>query len=325
MQQSNNELVEKRFLNLGRQLLVWTGFADKKLWDILQFICVAALPVAVSYLTYIQAKNAEDNRKQEVVRNEDDLRNRAMSSYLDAMTQLLIKEKVRNQNQKSNDEPIIMLARARTLNTLRQLSSDGEKKGQLLKFLYEADLVRKCELEPKTGKVLTCSKSSVLPLSDARLDGISFDKPIPLPGVDLTGAALSDAYLPQIDLTGAQLQKATFEGANLTNAILTQAQMKSVNLQKAKLVDTIMVKVDLTGAFVANANLSGVDLSQSTLNSVDFRDANLSNANLRNADLRGADLINANLAGADLKGAVYDDKTQFPADFNKEGKGMHKE
>jgi branched-chain amino acid transport system substrate-binding protein len=77
---------------------------------------------------------------------------------------------------------------------------------------------------------------------------------------------------------------------------------------------------------LSRANLSRVNLSEANLDSADLTEANLSEANLSNtslrlaklskADISGTNLSGANLHQADLNEALYDERTQFPNDFD---------
>lgn len=319
-----------------RHFPAWTGLNEKTLWDILQFLCTAAVPIVLTAWSMQQAQIADTQEQQSQIRNEDNQRAKIMSDYLDAMTKYLLED--------SAKAPIsnkaTMIARARILNTLRQL--DPDRKGQLLKFLYEANLVTRCKGDPNTGGMSDC-KVSKLGLNGARLDGVTFDIPIPMPGIELSEASLPNAKIPGIDLTGAQLQKANLGGADLEGATLTKAQLNSVILKDAKvkdaflsqavLTDALMSNTDLSGSNLVRSSLEGADLSNAKLDNSDltnaklqnaiFKNAHLANSNLTKADLRDADFTDAILTETTvLKGAIYNQRTQFPTNFNPTGKGM---
>lgn len=334
--------------HLPQRFWSWIGLKDKTLFDLLQLLGASiAVPVFLALLTYQQAKTADDRQRHEM-----------MSNYFDEMTELMLNKNLGEPEQNSK---VQSMARARTLSTLRQL--DGERKGQLLKFLYESNLIGQCKLSSKPGQPTAC-QASVLDLNGARLNETTFDQPVPLPGINLTAAFLPGAQLPKFDLSRAQLQNATLEGANLTEALLDQAQMVKVQLVNAVLKDANLYKATLNGAFMRKADLSGATLTEAKLDKADLQDANLSNAtltkailqkailknaNLNNADLAGANLKEAKLTGADLtsanlenadlsgadlsgailtetnlKGAKWDNNTEFPTGFDRKGKGMQK-
>ncbi len=304
-----------------RWIPAWTGLADKTLWDILQFACTAAVPIVLAVWSTQQAERSkaleEQNRQQNQRLNDDNQHARIMSEYLDAMTKYLLEDSAKNPDKTIKAD---MLARARTLNTLSQL--DPVRKGQLLKFLYEARLVGRCKIDATKGDAKDCQPKK-LDLTDAKLDNVDFEKPIPLPGVDLTGALLQDARLTGIDLTGAQLQKASLTRADLSDAQMKNAQLKSSNLEQSIFKGASLVGANLENAYLARVDFSGSDLSKAKLNGSAIQDANLSNANLEQAEFKGVDLSGvSSLEGAKLVGAMYDAKTKFPKGFDFRAKGM---
>lgn len=301
----------------------WTGFRDKTLWDWVQFATSIALPAVLATLTFQQDQSADQRRVQEQGIALSNQRHEVMTDYLDQMTELILKEKL---GQSSSNEQVRSIARARTLNTLRQLDDDGERRGQLLKFLYETDLIGQCETNQLTLKS-TCQGIPILDLKDAKLDGMTFTPPVPLQGIELAGVSLANANLPNINLTRADMKQADLEKANLAGAILTDAQMENATLTGINLSDAILTRAVLPGsvlnnALLVSANLQGANLSKATLINANLQGANLNNANLQGADLRNADLTGTVLQGVNLQGSVYNDATKFPEWSDQEKQGM---
>lgn len=324
MQLRNQENLgdEKDTLNVKkvsweRKFLLWTGFSDKKLWDLLQFFFTAAVPIVLTIWSIRQTETATQiSRDQE--------RQKVMVGYLDTMTSFLQKEKAQNSDQKMKEREV-SIARARTLVALRQLDGSGEQKGQLLRFLYDTGLVGKCETnDALTKDVSNCDGPSILRLGDARLDEINFESSnLEMQGVDLSEARLPRAKLPGIDLSGAKLERATLTEADLAEAALKGANMKSVDLQDSKLKGAVLVKADLTKSLLKRADLSGANLNGAILEGAYLNNANLSNANLENANLRDADLRGVSLNETKLGGAKYNKPgTKFPDNFDPARKGM---
>ena len=86
-------------------------------------------------------RRATDNaaKQRETIERElskDRMREDALQTYLDRMTELLLNEDLRNSKPEDECQAV---ARARTLTTLRGL--DGDRKGLLLSFLYESKLL----------------------------------------------------------------------------------------------------------------------------------------------------------------------------------------
>lgn len=127
-----------------------------------------------------------------------------------------------------------------------------------------------------------------------------------LTNADLSHANLSGAMLQGINLSGSKLRKTMLDGANLSNAWLYKCDLFEASLQDANLSNS-----HLTNTNLSNARLTSAKLNKAYLDSVDLQDAILSNA-----DLCSAYLIDANLSGAALYGAIYNDRTQWPKNFD---------
>jgi uncharacterized protein YjbI with pentapeptide repeats len=165
--------------------------------------------------------------------------------------------------------PVEEIARARTLATVRQL--DGERKGLLLQFLVESQLL---------GYSIECSS-----------------------------AYLPECALPAIHMWGADLRGTKISDTILYSANLTEANLSGSELIRIKFGDAILTGTDLTGANLSGtelfrANFTGANLTDTHLTGANFTGANLTDANLSGANLGpdryipyGANLRNANLKG----------------------------
>lgn len=315
----------------------WTGFKGKTLFQWLNILGVFAVPLLIGMLSLQQGENAEKDRKaqQEIV--EEKQRHEIMTNYLQQMTQLMLKHKLTSPDA---TEEVRTVARAITLNASRQL--DGSRKALLLKFLYEAKLIRQCQsafdpskvfdpLKAKDLKTAIISSSiepncqkTIVKLSDVKLEETKFDSPIQLTGVDLTKASLVNAELPNVGLNNADIQGSNLMDADLSGAFLIKALMNRTILR--------------------NANLQGASLQGARLDNADLRNAKLQTAILKGthfefADLKGADLTQAQWEGASFQGATYNlqpgyqskvdgeelvkfSPTQFPEGFNPKEQGM---
>ena len=87
-------------------------------------------------------------------------------------------------------------------------------------------------------------------------------------GADLRGAALTGDNMPGINLTGAIVSEVKFAGDDLTGAIFTGATVDDTGFEDANLTDAVFSGDNLDGS-----NLTGADLS-----GTEFVDANLQNA-----------------------------------------------
>lgn len=298
--------------------LQWTGFAHKTLWDWLQLLGILAIPVVVALASiYFSAQQNQSSLQVSEKQNQSNLqitmeqqRATILGTYIANMQNLLLNNHLRES--KPSDE-VRILARALTLSTLSEL--DSNRKGLLIQFLYEANLINK--------------KNVVIQLAGADLQGIYLTED--MKGIDLSGTDLSNAFPNSIDLSGADLSNTILDGAILSGINLTGANLNNARLYKTGMaggadggvLSTVLVGASLEGAFISDTDLTGVNLTRADLRGatldreslsftivigIDLRgakliDTDLSQADLSNANLSGIDLTYINLEGANLMGA----------------------
>ncbi len=214
--------------------LVWTGFSNKTLWDWMQLLIIPAILAGGAYWLNESARHREQavtEQRAETERNiaADNRQEAALQTYLDRMAELFLDKKLRKSEENSE---VRAVARARTLTVLQRL--DKDRKGALLRFLHETDLINK-------------------------------DKTV----INLSGADLTEANLTETNLSGANLIGADLRWANLIKANLIGADLRWANLIKANLIGAELIGADLYGA-----NLIGADLSRAkyTKNNADLPD-----------------------------------------------------
>lgn len=238
----------------------------KSLWDWFGLLVIPAVlalvGVGFSNAQRRNDRNIEDTR----------LRDAALREYLDRMSDLLLTHKLQTS---AEVDPVRYVARARTLEILEALDSDGSRKGRVVRFVYESGLIK--------------TDTAILSLHRANLFGAD------LFIAHLKEANLYLANLTEADLIGAQLAGANLTGANLTRANLTGADLTGANLTIA----------DLTGANLLGANLTGADLPLADLSGANLTIADLTGANLGDAKVSDSQLAQA----SSLKGAMMPDRT----------------
>jgi len=145
------------------------------------------------------------------------------------------------------------------LAVLRRL--DGGRKGIILRFLYETDLIKK-------------------------------QKPI----VDEPDRFQGQEAIVALGYGGSEGGKQ--RGADLTETDLDNVNLREADLQGTVLRGAHLQFADLWGANLIETDLTGADLSNSMLYGATFDGAVLINANLRGAEVQMEQLNNCQLAGA---------------------------
>jgi uncharacterized protein YjbI with pentapeptide repeats len=253
----------------------WTGFGDftkptpdfirgKTLWEWMQLFII---PIFLSFGVFL-LNRSERNNESKIA--SDRQREAALQTYLDRMSDLLLKEKLRS----TENEEVRNIARTRTLTLLREL--DPRRKRIVLLFLLESGLI--------TNENNSNNKNKFFRIN--------------LTEADLSGADLFEVFLIGIHLAGANMRE-----ANLSNATLMDAFLQATKLNKASLTKAILIGAIMFGADLTEANLSGANLNRAKLTGANLNRARLIGANLTGADLGGTDLTGADLTGADLTGA----------------------
>jgi hypothetical protein len=156
----------------------------------------------------------EARRKRDLEVAEQRAQDEALQAYLDKMTDLLVVHKLgkpQDDKDELQENPVRTVAWARTKTVLRRL--DGDRKGAVLRFLREADLIKK-------GRPVIRSLSGA-DLREANLEGSVLED------TALDGVVLRKAVLRRANLTGADLKDADLTGANLSGAIVTKEQLEA--------------------------------------------------------------------------------------------------
>lgn len=238
-----------------------SGVRAKTSWDWLDLLFVPAM-LAILVWRFNHSENrtdrsiARDKRESEV-----------LQTYLDKMSELILKEKLGEQGTTAR-----VIARARTLTALRQLTDSG-RKADVLRFLYEADLISR--------------DSAIVDLNGADLRGANLRNAVliraALGGANLEGATLVNATLRHSDLSWATLSGADMRLAELEHVTLEHAIAENVNLSRARLTaadlsSAVLTAADLERALLGTAKLNWTDLSATDLSFVDTSEADLTKA-----------------------------------------------
>ncbi len=215
----------------------WMGLRNKTLWDWMDLSAKLSIPVVVA-LVGILFTASQDRQNDEI--EEKRAQDEALQGYLNEMSQLVTEGELTDPERNSEESS---LARARTLITLRRLNGaedpqlspqrglsiedrereaearslyvsrmeSKERKGRIVEFLYQSDLITKGNVHVSLEKAdLSFASLGEANLSNADLRGVNFESAslvrANLQGADLRGARLSEASLNGAYIQGADLR-----------------------------------------------------------------------------------------------------------------------
>ena len=184
------------------------GFADKSLWDWVGLLGVPTMVAIIAGLFAVAAQGAGRRARVERELAIDRAREEILQGYFDRITDLIVEKGLQ---ESGGDSPVRAVVHARTHAALRTL--DGPRKGILVRFLQEANLIVK-------GQTVIS-----LALAD-------------LTNADLSGADLRGANLSLTNLRGADLYDADLRDADRHSAVVTEQQLaRASNLVGATFID----------------------------------------------------------------------------------------
>ncbi|HEY5140502.1 MAG TPA: pentapeptide repeat-containing protein [Methylococcales bacterium] len=323
----------------------WTGIKDKKLWDWIQLL---GIPVTIAVL----GNSFQTDQNLSKVRDE----------FLKDMSVNIYEKKIPIPDGGSRNtisDEITIATRTRILSTLQELGADGNRKGQILGYLYDTQILGGCRIgyDDRNDIIVDNCKKGYVPMQGADLSNLQIS------GSHLFNINLSGSNLVSADFRNAGLRGANFREANLTDADFRDAYLgertqfaciKNYKFWLERVINwgsfnckvilslpgNLVGKSDFSKAIMYRANLEHAILDktifvEATLESANFKNAYMKNADLRKSYLQGADfsgaylqgaylqganLQRANLQGANLQGAEYDSKTVL--DFDPMNEGM---
>jgi len=217
----------------------------KALWDWLQLLIIPlVLAVAALLFNFANSRTereiaaqrhaqdqqfAKERYEQDQQISLDKQREDLLQAYLDRMSELLLKEKLRSSEA---DAEVRNVARVRTITILFQL--DARRIGFVFAFLREARL-----MSPTFN-----------------------DNVVSLGSADFHAVNWSQADLNQANLSYAKLSQANLSYANLSYANLLKANLSYASLSKANLSEANLAITDLTGAKLSQAKVTGEQLAK---------------------------------------------------------------
>ena len=225
----------------------WTGFngnnkSGKTLWDWLQLLIIPfVLAVGGLWFSQVQKdreqKTAEQQAQTERQIAQDDQQEATLQEYINKMSELLLDRDLCKSTVK---DEVRKVARVRTLTVLPRLN--GKRKGLVLQFLYEAQLIN------KGNRIVDLTGADFVRVGSR---------------LEISGPAnLSNADLTEARLTGANLLGADLRGADLTGVFLEWADLRLVCLEGANLLAVALPGADLSGANLTKAKVTEEQLKE---------------------------------------------------------------
>jgi hypothetical protein len=286
----------------------------KTMWDWLQLLIVPfVLALAAFGLNLAQGQRDRDEQRRQAKREQDVQNRRAavertaaedrargdmLRTYLQQMSDLITDHHLRTQPRRQPPTNAQALARTLTLVALRQL--DPLRKGHVVQFLMESDLI----MEERRGDFLEEARVSI-ELADLRgatmpltlSAALSFHPRTgeSLRAANFDGADLRDADFRRRAVNGASFQMADLRGADFTDASISGSQYHGACLSGARFVRAQggttypgSPGLGYDAAEFPEAQGRGVDFTDATLTDARFDDAQLSDVKLTGANTRGA-------------------------------------
>lgn len=230
---SNRPLIklEKHCIEPASKHLKGSALFDivERMSPALEAIGVLLIPVAIWWFSESSQAAKEEQERQTRAQE-------AVKTYLSQLSDVFL------NGELEKDENLRIVTRASTLALLRDPNMDGDRKGQVIEYLTEMNLVNVKETEESVDKKqgTEVQAESLISLADANL----FD------------ALLSSANLSNSDLELAELSFADLSDADLSSAKLNSADLSSAKLNGAKLNGADLTFADLSGAIVLKTDLS---------------------------------------------------------------------
>jgi uncharacterized protein YjbI with pentapeptide repeats len=274
-----------------------TGFETKTLWDWMDLLIVPiVLAVGAFYLNRSEKKLERESLEARAQLEREiatDLQQEAaLQSYLDKISELLLKEKLLTTRKKEVRD----VARTRTLSIIRIL--DTKRSNLVIQFLREARLII------GRNSILRNADMRQMNLQNLQLQNIDMQN-ANLQGANMAGAKLDDSNLRGVNFVNAKLNHASLGGANLQDSILQLTQLEGANLTEA----------NLKGSLIQMTNFQDASLRYANLQNTEFFQTVLENANLRGANLEGARIGSDQLSKArSLENAIMPDGTKYEAE-----------
>lgn len=224
---------------------------DPNKWDIVKQVIWSLISLIGIPLVLLLVSHEIEKANEATAQNTREAE--AVNAYVDSIGSLLLSKDI----DRTNASKIEQLIRSKTLLIARQIDQipqktnnnpkkdtlDNSRKGQVIRFLYDQELI--------------FSEREIM-RREEELDNPQGDNPIfrrvNLGGLDLVNVNLSSAFIPGIDLANTTMKNSNLRNANLVHADLGGADLSNADLSGADLRNTILYATNLQGATYTDDN-----------------------------------------------------------------------
>jgi uncharacterized protein YjbI with pentapeptide repeats len=301
----------------------------KTAWDVLQLLIVPVMLVLIAlYFNASQAsrdRSREDRRIREDRALAEDAREDAtLDDYIAKMSSLTLD---RGLLKAPPGSAVRQVARTATLTTVRRMS--GSRKGEVVRFLYEAGLLAVPTYDGDADPIIDLTGADLrgADLVDASLNsrrqrGVVTLRSGIAGGValrgDLRGARFDHAYLDGANFRGGNLRGASFEGTVIYSTSFAGDDLRGTSFERAYVFDGVIFNFTrLENAVFDHATISaGTAFYRAFLDNASFVHTAFGKpgrvgepmTSFRCATGRGVDFSHAvNLSSLEVRDAVFTD------------------
>jgi hypothetical protein len=231
--------------------------SGKTLWDWLGVLGVPfSLAVLGIWFQQREQKRAGEQAKLDKEIAEANQREEALQAYFDRLSTLLVDQnliaiaaKVKRADEAKEQPDLVIeeqrelldaavdVIRARTLSILRQFGEDGERKGSVIRFLTESEVISNLNLSLQDADLRYANLGNVK-FQPGYLKGAN---PQTIgQGTNLQGADFRYANLESADLRGANLQKADFRLVPIASALTSKVPISKMPTSPTQFSLTLM-------------------------------------------------------------------------------------
>jgi uncharacterized protein YjbI with pentapeptide repeats len=291
-----------------RSLVNWLGVSEqrwrkepneevrpaKTAWDWMQLLIVPIALAGIGFL-FNHAEGARDRKREDARARQaqfiaaENRRDEVLQDYLVRMDDLVLERRLRESRQSSDVRGV---ARTLTLTALRRL--DGKRKGEVVRFLADANLID--GPGAPTVRLIDADLRRVV-LTGARLRSVVFD------AADLRNARFGGSALDSVRFEGARLEGASFPhailvGVAFTGAGLERASFRDARMGRARTYVGALEPVSFEGACLSGATFAGSDARRARFADAEGLHVSFDHARVTPTSLEGAKLADSALGRA---------------------------